>query len=107
VVCDEPRFHDTHKDILLNPTLIVEVLSPSTEAFDRGDKFLCYSTYLESFTDYILVSTAEPRLEHFAKETANRWVYTCISGLDGFLPLPNLGCQLELAELFDGVEFRA
>ncbi len=107
VVCGEPRFHDTHKDILLNPKLIVEVLSPSTEAFDRGDKFLRYSTFLDSFTDYLLVSTIEPRLEHFTKQTPNQWVYTCISGLDACLSLPNLGCQLELAEVFDGVEFEA
>ena len=107
VVCGEPRFHDTHKDILLNPKLIVEVLSPSTEAFDRGDKFLRYSTFLDSFTDYLLVSTAVPRLEYFTKQTANQWVYTCISGLDGCLSLPNLGCQLELAEVFEAVKFES
>jgi len=107
VVCGEPRFHDSHKDVLLNPKLIVEVLSPSTEAFDRGDKFLRYSTFLDSFTDYLLVSTVEPRLEHFLKETANQWLYTCISGMDGNLPLLELGCQLELTEVFDGVKFEA
>ena len=107
VVCGEPRFHDTHKDVLLNPKLIVEVLSPSTEAFDRGDKFLRYRTFLDSFTDYLLVSTVEPRLEHFSKETANQWLYTCISGLDGSLTLLDLGCKLELTEVFEGVNFEA
>ena len=87
--------------------MIVEVLSPSTEAFDRGDKFLRYSTLLDSYTDYLLVSTIEPKLEHFAKQTANQWVYTCIVGLDGFLSLPNLRCQLNLAVVFEGVEFEA
>ena len=107
VVCGEPRFHDTHSDVLLNPKLIVEVLSPSTEAFDRGDKFLRYRTFLDSFTDYLLVSTVEPRLEQFSKETANRWLYTCISGLDGSLDLHDLGCKLELTEIFEGVKFEA
>ena len=107
VVFCEPRFHDTHSDVLLNPKLIVEVLSPSTEAFDRGDKFLRYRTFLDSFTDYLLVSTVEPRLEHFSKEPANRWLYTCISGLDGSLTLLDLGCKLELTEIFEGVKFEA
>jgi Uma2 family endonuclease len=107
VVCGEPRFHDKHQDGLLNPKLIVEVLSPSTEAFDRGDKFLRYSAHLDSFTDYLMASTVEPRLEHFSRETANRWVYTCISGLGGCLDLPSLGCRLELSEVFDGVIFES
>lgn len=107
VVCGEPRFHDAHQDVLLNPKLIVEVLSPSTEAFDRGEKFARYGAYLDSFTDYLLVSTAAPRLEHFAREAANRWVYTAVEGLDGCLELPNLGCGLELAEVFERVIFQA
>lgn len=105
VLCGEPRFHDEHQDVLLNPKLIVEVLSPSTEAFDRGEKFLRYSAHLDSFSDYLLVSTTAPRLEHFAREAANRWVYTCVKGLDGCLHLPNLGCGLELAEVFERVIF--
>lgn len=103
VVCGEPRFHDEHLDVLVNPKLIAEVLSPSTERFDRGDKFLRYSLHLDSFTDYVLVSTAAPRVEHFAREAGNRWVYTSMAGIDGVLELPNLGCRLVLAELFDRV----
>ncbi len=105
VVCDEPRFYDKQQDVLLNPKLIVEVLSPSTEAFDRGDKFLRYSAYLDSFTDYVLASTVAPRLEHFAREATNRWVYTCVEGLDGCLILPNLGVSLTLTEVFARVIF--
>lgn len=105
VVCGEPRFHDQHQDVLLNPTLIVEVLSPSTEAFDRGEKFARYGTYLDSFTDYLLVSTTAPRLEHFARVAANRWDYTAVEGLDKVLALPNLGCKLALAEIFAQVTF--
>ena len=105
VLCGEPRFHDKQQDVLLNPKLIVEVLSPSTEAFDRGDKFLRYSAYLDSFTDYVLASNVAPRLEHFSREATNRWVYTCVEGLGGCLILPNLGVSLELTEVFDRVIF--
>jgi len=107
VVCAEPRFHDAHQDVLLNPKLIVEVLSPSTEAFDRGGKFARYAAYLDSFTDYLLVSTAAPRLEHFAREAANRWVYTTVEGLEGVLILPSVECRLALAEVFERVVFEA
>ncbi|MFM8333520.1 MAG: Uma2 family endonuclease [Candidatus Methylumidiphilus sp.] len=107
VVCGVPRFHDGHQDVLLNPSLIAEVLSPSTEAFDRGDKFLRYRAHIDSFTDYLLVSTAAPRVEHFTREAANRWVYTCLEGLQECLLLPNIGIQLDMAELFECVEFTA
>jgi Uma2 family endonuclease len=56
VVCGDPRFHDEHRDVLLNPAVIIEVLSPSTEAFDRGDKFLRYRTHLETLSDYVTES---------------------------------------------------
>jgi len=105
VVCGEPRFHDEHQDVLLNPKLIVEVLSPSTEAFDRGEKFARYAAYLDSFTDYLLASTATPRLEHFAREAANRWIYTCVEGLDEALILSSVDCRLSLAEVFERVIF--
>jgi Uma2 family endonuclease len=105
VVCGEPRFHDEHRDVLLNPKLIVEVLSPSTELFDRGDKFLRYRTWLDSFTDYLLVSTAAPRVEQFVRDAPNRWVYTTIEGLDNGVELPGIGCRLDLAEIFDRVTF--
>ena len=58
VVCGEPRFHDQYRDVLLNPVVLIEVVSPTTEAFDRGDKFFRYRTWLPSLTDYILVAQA-------------------------------------------------
>jgi hypothetical protein len=76
-------------------------------AFERGEKFARYAAYLESFTDYILASTTTPRLEHFSREAANRWVYTSVEGLDGGLRLPNVECRLELAEVFERVIFAA
>ena len=71
VVCDEPRFADEQNDTLLNPTLIVEVLSPSTEAHDRGFKFAQYRK-LDSLREYVLVSQSEPRVERFVRQPAAR-----------------------------------
>lgn len=106
VVCGEPRFHDEHQDVLLNPRLIAEVLSPSTELFDRGDKFFRYGVHLDSLTDYLLVSTSSPRIEHYARlATARSWTYTAVEGMEESLELPNLGCRLALAEVYDRVAF--
>src|SRR5215216_3648096 len=68
VVCGEMKFHDEIRHVLLNPKIIIEVLSPSTEAFDRGEKFLRYRTYLESLTDYIVVAQDYALIEHFSRE---------------------------------------
>src|SRR5215467_10497286 len=67
VVCDEPRFHDQYKDVLLNPVVIVEVLSESTESFDRGEKWSRYQTWLPSLLEYILVSQKKPHIEHYIR----------------------------------------
>jgi Uma2 family endonuclease len=65
VVCGAMQFHDAVQDVLLNPTLLVEVLSPSTEGYDRGDKFRRYRTWLPTLTDYVLVDQAQPAIDHF------------------------------------------
>ena len=105
VVCGEPQFHDRFQDVLLNPTLIVEVLSPSTEAFDRGDKFYRYRTQLDSLTDFLFVATSYPMVEHYARGEAGQWLYTPVTEWDGVLELPNLGCRLALSEIYDRVVF--
>jgi Uma2 family endonuclease len=105
VVCGEPRFHDQHRDVLLNPRLIVEVLSPSTEAFDRGEKFLRYRSHLESLTDYLLVSTRLPFVEHFQRQSDGLWLYSAAVGLEGSLLIASLDCRLPLAEVYERVEF--
>lgn len=102
VVCGEPQLTDEQGDMLLNPTLIVEVLSESTEAYDRGKKFEHYRT-LDSLTDYLLVAQDEPRLEHFTRREGG-WFLTAASGLDGILALPTIGCELRLAEVYERVE---
>lgn len=102
VVCGEPQFRDEQKDVLLNPTLIVEVLSESTEARDRGEKFLQY-IQIPSLRDYLLVSQSEPRLEHYERQPDGRWLLNVVHGLDGEVHLVSVGCTLRLAEVYEGV----
>jgi Uma2 family endonuclease len=103
-VCDGPRFEDEHGDTLLNPTVIVEVLSPSTEAYDRGEKFAHYRR-LDSLSDYVLVSQDKARVEHYARHgnEGSQWVLTEVSGLDGVLRLASIGCEVALRDVYDKV----
>jgi Uma2 family endonuclease len=105
VVCGEPKFHDERRDVLLNPTLIVEVLSPSTELFDRGEKFHRYRSHLESLQNYLLVSTGFPMVELFQRQSDGLWLYSTTVGLDGRIALPAIGCELALADIYERVEF--
>jgi Uma2 family endonuclease len=102
-VCDEPRLEDAELDTLLNPSVIVEVLSPSTERYDRGEKFAHYRR-LESLQEYVLVAQGTPRVEHFRRE-GDHWVLTEISDPGGELGLSSVGCVLKLADIYDRVDF--
>jgi Uma2 family endonuclease len=104
VACGEPQFIGGRQDVLANPVLIVEVLSPSTELFDRGRKFARYQQ-IESLTDYVLVAQDEPRIEHFARQPDGRWLLTTATGLEGALALPALGITLSLSEVYDRIDF--
>ena len=105
VVCGEPRFLDEHRDVLLNPTLIIEVLSPSTESFDRGEKFWRYRTHLASLTDYVQVSQALPLIEHFRRQSNDEWVLSTVSDMAGSLHLASINCTLRMSEVYDRVTF--
>ena len=86
VVCDPPRYGDGRHDTVLNPALIVEVLSPSTEAYDRGFKFAQYRT-LESLQEYALVSQSEPRVEIFRRQPSGDWLLSESAGIDSRLQI--------------------
>ena len=103
VVCGEPLFTDDHLDTLLNPSVLVEVLSESTEAYDRGEKFAHYRR-LESLTDYLLVSQDKRRVEHYVRQ-GNQWVLSEFSAPDAVVPLSSLGCELSLAGVYERVTF--
>ena len=107
VVCDEPRFHDQYKDVLLNPVVIVEVLSESTEAFDRGEKWSRYQTWLPSLLEYILVSQKQPQMEHYIRRESDEWLYSSPKGLDVDLDLVSIGCTLRLTDVYDRIVFGA
>jgi Uma2 family endonuclease len=104
VVCGEAKFHDKHQDILTNPYVIIEVLSPSTERFDRGKKFARYQR-IDSFTDYVLIAQDEPRVEHFARQANGTWILTVAIGLKSKIKLASIACALKLAEVYDRIQF--
>lgn len=105
VVCGELKFHDERRDVLLNPTVIVEVLSPSTEAFDRGEKWVRYQTWLPELSDYLLVSQSKPQLDHYHRGESGEWVYKLVNRLEDVLRLDSIDCALRLSEVYDRVSF--
>lgn len=107
VACGTPRFEDSRRDTLLNPVVIVEVLSPSTEAYDRGSKFEFYGK-LNSLREYVLVAQDRHYVEHFVRQAEGEpWLRTELSGLSATLELPSIGCQVPLAEIYHKVELSA
>jgi Uma2 family endonuclease len=106
VVCGEPQFHDECRDIILNPRVIIEVLSPATEAFDRGQKFIQYRTWLPALTDYILVSQSRPLIEQFTGNAGGAWtIGPAVSDLTACLEVSSIGCSLPLSRVYDQVAF--
>ena len=112
IVCEEPRFEDDVFDILLNPIILVEVFSPPTEAYDRGEKFGHYR-HLASLQEYILVSQDKLLVERYRREkkddtasvTAKDWIFTAFQALEDILPLTAIECELPLQEIYESVTF--
>lgn len=98
----EPRFEDAETDTLLNPKVIVEVRSPSTEAYDRGIKFAHYRT-LESLAEILLIAQDRVHVEHFVRQASDRWLLTETDDPDRILELSSLGARLPLREVYDRV----
>ena len=105
VVCGDLQFHDARRDVLLNPTLIIKVLSDSTEAFDRGDKFRRYRAWLPTLIDYLLVAQDRPLIDHYHRVEDNRWELVSVEGLASSLYLVSINCTLQLAEVYDRLTF--
>lgn len=104
-LCGKPRFEDSEVDTLLNPTLIIEVLSPSTEAYDRGKKFGHYRR-LESLREYVLVAQDEVRVERYTRRgDGDEWLLTALSRLDETLRLTSIDCEVAVREIYAKVEF--
>jgi Uma2 family endonuclease len=105
-VCGEQRFLDDQRDTLLNPGLLVEVLSPSTEAYDRGRKFEQYKS-IESLRDYLLVASDRLHADLYMRQADGRWLLTSADSLEDSLTLESVGAQLTLADLYEKVDFSA
>ena len=106
-LCGEPRFdHATGPATLLNPQVIFEVLSPSTAAFDRGEKLMRYRQ-LDSLADYVLVSADRMRVEHHARQPDGSWTLRTYERPDQSLPLASIECELPLAEIYERIVFPA
>jgi Uma2 family endonuclease len=103
-VCGQPLFADDKKDSLLNPSLIVEVLSPSTESYDRGRKFEHYRS-IETLHDYILVSQDRVLVEHYARQKAAAWLLRAYSQLEEELRIDSLSVAIPLSAIYRGIAF--
>ena len=104
VVCGPQRFLDDEQDTLLNPTALIEVISDSTEAYDRGKKFEHYRR-IPSCREVLLVRQREPRIEQFIRQPGGEWTLKEAAGLDARMELPSLSIVVPLAEVFANVEF--
>jgi len=103
VVCGEPRFLDSEVDTLLNPTVIVEVLSPTTEAYDRGVRFRHYRR-IDSLREFVLISQERMLVERFTRQ-GNDWVLSDMTDPDQVLKLESIGCQIPLGRIYSKVTF--
>lgn len=104
VVCGERKFHDGRNDIVENPILLVEVLSKSTEEYDKNDKFLTYRS-IESFQEYVLVSQNRPAVQQFIRQSDGRWLHQATIGLNSAVFFESVGVELLLEDIYDLVEF--
>jgi Uma2 family endonuclease len=106
VVCGKPLLADDHQDVLLNPVVIVEVLSPSTEAYDRGLKLQHYRT-IAPLQDYIMVNQSELRVEQYTRQENNLWILRNYQSLDEDLTISSIDVSLQLGRIYNRVEFPA
>ncbi|MDQ3061666.1 MAG: Uma2 family endonuclease [Acidobacteriota bacterium] len=105
VVCGQPTFFDRKSDVITNPTVIFEVLSPSTENYDRGEKFLRYTNQIESLQDYLLISQDKLLIEHYLRQENGGWEKNEIEGIEASVKIDSIECEILLAELYDLIEF--
>jgi len=103
VVCGDLQFDDEHRDTLVNPTLIVEVLSESTKDYDRGGKFAHYRK-IPSFEEYVLVAQDECYVEHYVKQADLRWLLSETNRLGDTLSLASITCTLLLNDIYEKVQ---
>ena len=101
-----PALKPGRKDTVMDPILIAEVLSDSTEAYDRTQKFAHYRT-IETFQEYLLIDQHRPHVEHYIKQAENRWLFAEYSGLDASFTLSTVEVEIEIADLYESIDFEA
>jgi Uma2 family endonuclease len=105
VVCGEPELSDTRNDTLLNPQIVIEVLSPSTENYDRGNRFDHYRTIL-ALKEYILVAQDRPQVVQFARQPNQiEWLSSWHNGLEDILRLKSISCDIPLGDIYRQIDF--
>src|SRR5438132_2605586 len=104
VVCGEPEFEDKEVDTLLNPTVLIEVLSQSTERYDRIAKTSYYRT-IDSLKEHLLVAQNEVRVEQYSREANDQWLLTEHLALDSAVNLESVGCTLTLSDVYERITF--
>ena len=104
IIAGEPLFSDNRNDEILNPCLIIEVLSPSTSGYDRGDKFRYYRS-IPQLNQYLLVSQGEILIESYSKTSENHWLLQEYIPARGIISLDSLGISLNLADIYEGIDF--
>lgn len=103
VVCGEPLFVlESGLKSLINPTVVIEVLSPSTAEFDRGEKFRRYQS-IESLQEYVLIDQYKPIIEVYTRQPNGKWLYATMQGLDSTAMLESIGCTLLLSDVYERV----
>ena len=103
-VCGERKMLDDKGDTLLNPTLIIEVLSPSTEQYDRVSKRYEYQK-LDSLQDYILIAQDRIHIEHYRRQADRTWQFYETKEADAVIDIPSIGCTLNVADIYEKVTF--
>ncbi len=104
VVCGDEEYDDENNEILLNPVVLIEILSDSTEAYDRGDKFSHYQ-FIKTFSEYILVSQYLCKIEKFSRQKDDTWIYSKCDKPDDIVSIEAIKCELPVSEVYRNVKF--
>lgn len=107
VVCGKAETLDEKQDVITNPAIIIEIVSPATEHFDRVEKWLRYQQWLPSLQDYLLVAQSQPLIEHYERRADGQWIYQIARGMESELHLASINCTLRLADVYERVEFES
>jgi Uma2 family endonuclease len=106
VICGEPEYLDDYRDVIANPKVIIEVLSPATEKFDRGEKFDRYDAWNPTLTDYLLVSQEQARIEHYVRQDDGTWTRAVSRGLRSKVVIKSIRCTLKLKDVYDRINLK-